>query len=139
MSPSERRAGKISRVTFNAALKPIFSAVEGSDSKTAFEVLSAYVQAWLSSLRDRSQEEKITNPTLFRAIMLLFPAVAEKVSDRYGDEFTADNFAEVLRPVVSRTKKSYVETPGGSPSELYDVFRKQLESGFSLSRKARRP
>lgn len=80
LSPAERKSGKISRVTFNAALKPIFSAFEESDSKRAFEVLSAYTEAWLSGLRDRGQEDQITNPTLFRAIMLLFPVVAEKVS-----------------------------------------------------------
>jgi DGQHR domain-containing protein len=137
LSPAERKGGKISRVTFNAALKPIFAAFEGSDSTRAFEVLSAYVQAWMSGLRDRDQEGKITNPTLFRAIMLLFPAVAEKVSDRYGEEFSADNFVEVLRPVISRTKKSQLETPGNSPSELYDTLRKQLESGFSLGRSRR--
>jgi DGQHR domain-containing protein len=138
LSPAERKAGKISRVTFNAALKPIFSALDGSDSARAFEVLSAYIQAWLSGLRDREQEEKITNPTLFRAIVLLFPAVAEKVSDRYGEEFTADNFVEVLRPVFSRIKKAQLESPGNSPSELYDSFRRQLESGFSLGRGRRK-
>lgn len=137
MSSAERKAGKISRVTFNAALKPIFAAFDGSPSDRAFEVLSSYVEAWLSGLRNRDQEEKITNPTLFRAVMLLFPAVAEKVSDRYGEEFSADNFVEVLRPVISRTKKAQLENPGNSPSELYDVFRKQLESGFSLSRSRR--
>lgn len=132
MSPAERKKDKISRVTFNAALKPIFAAVEGSEPQRAYEVLSAYIQAWLSGLRDRGQEEKITNPTLFRAVMLLFPVVAEKVSDRYGDEFSTDNFVEVLRPVISRTKKAQLEAPGNSPSELYDILRRQLESGFSL-------
>lgn len=75
----------------------------------------------LSGLRERDQEAKITNPTLFRALMLLFPVVAEKVSDRYGDEFTTDNFAEVLRPALARTKKGQTANPGNSPSVLYEA------------------
>ena len=134
MSSAERKKGKISRVTFNAALKPVFSTLEGSTSSYVYGVLSAYVQAWLSGLRLQKLQDKITNPTLFRAIMLLFPAVAEKVSDRYGESFTADNFVEVLRPVISRTKKSDLQSPGNSPTALFDVLRKQLESGFSLGR-----
>ena len=50
MSSAERKSGKISRVTFNAALKPIFSTFDGSPSKYVYDVLGAYVQAWLSGL-----------------------------------------------------------------------------------------
>lgn len=135
MSSAERKTGKISRVTFNAALKPIFNTFDGNPSKYVYDVLSAYVQAWLSGLRAQNLHDKITNPTLFRAIMLLFPVVAEKVSDRYGEKFTADNFVEVLRPVFSRTRTTALQAPGNSPSVLYDLLRRQLESGFSLGRR----
>jgi len=134
MSSAERKSGKISRVTFNAAMKPVFSALEGTNTAHAYEVLSAYIHAWLSGLRDREVEEKITNPTLFRAIMLLFPIVAEKAADRYGDALSSENFSEVLRPVLSRAKKSDLQSPGKSPSVLFDTLRKQLESGFSIGR-----
>ena len=135
MASAERKKGKISRVTFNAAMKPIFNTFDGSAPKYVYDVLSAYVQAWLSGLRAQNLEDKITNPTLFRAIMLLFPVVAEKVSDRYGDEFTADNFVEVLRPVFSRTRTAALQSPGNSPSIVFDQLRRQLESGFSLGRR----
>ncbi|MEQ1933568.1 MAG: DGQHR domain-containing protein [Fimbriimonadaceae bacterium] len=135
MSSAERKKGKISRVTFNAALKPIFSTFDGSASKYVYDVLSAYVQAWLSGLRSQGIGDRITNSTLFRALMLLFPVVAEKVSDRYGEEFTADNFVEVLRPVFSRTRTAALKSPGKSPGDLYDSLRGQLESGFSLGRR----
>ena len=135
MSSAERKKGKISRVTFNAAMKPIFNTFDGSTPKYVYEVIGAYVQAWLSGLRAQNLQDKITNPTLFRAIMLLFPVVAEKVSDRYGDEFTADNFVEVLRPVFSRTRTATLQSPGNSPSVVFDQLRRQLESGFSLGRR----
>jgi DGQHR domain-containing protein len=135
MSSTERKSGRISRVTFNAALRPIFGSLEGSDTQYVYDVVSAYLQAWLSGIRDRGLESKvITNPTLFRAIMLLFPAAAARVSDRYDTGFTTDNFAEVLRIVLSRTKKADLQNPGNKPSALNDTFRKHLESGFSIGR-----
>ena len=137
MSSAERRSGKISRVTFNAALKPIFSTFADSDADTAYKALSAYLQAWMSDLRVRKLEDTITNPVLLRALFLLFPAVAEKVADRYEDSYSADNFKEVLQPVFTRTKKSDLKSPGKSPSALYDTLRKQMESGFSIARPRR--
>lgn len=101
------------------------------------KALSAYLQAWMSELRVRKLEDKITNPVLLRALFLLFPAVAEKVADRYEDSYSADNFKEVLQPVFSRTKKGDLKSPGKSPSALYDTLRKQLESGFSIARTRR--
>jgi hypothetical protein len=135
LSSPQTNRGRISRVTFNAALRPIFGSLEGSDTQYVYDVVSAYLQAWLSGIRDRGLESKvITNPTLFRAIMLLFPAAAARVSDRYDTGFTTDNFAEVLRIVLSRTKKADLQNPGNKPSALNDTFRKHLESGFSIGR-----
>lgn len=135
-SSSERRTGKLSRVTFNAALKPIFSTFEDSDSERVYSVLGNYLHAWLSDFRSKEIEAMIVNPILFRALLLLFPAVAERVADRYGDNFSVDNFFEVLQPVFSRTKVSSLRAPGKSPIEFFDTLRKQLESGFSLRRGA---
>lgn len=133
MSSAAKKRGTISRVTFNAALKPIFQTFEDSDSHFVYDVLSNYIYAWLSSLRTLKVDSKITNPTLFRALMLLFPAVAEKVSDRYGEKFTSDHFSEVLKPIVTRVKKADLQTPGNNPTALFNLLRKLLEKGFSLS------
>jgi DGQHR domain-containing protein len=138
MSSSERKKSKLSRVTFNAALKPIFSTFEDSDLESVYSVLGNYLHAWLTDFRSKEIEEMIVNPILFRAILLLFPAVAERVADRYGENYSADNFFEVLQPVFSRTKVSNLKAPGKSPIELFDTLRKQLDSGFSLRRGGRR-
>jgi DGQHR domain-containing protein len=134
LSPSERRRGKISRVTFNVALKAVWYAFQGSDAAEVYKVLNAYLQVWMRGLREREAEDNITNPTLFRAIMLLFPAVGERVADRNDGEYTSENFNDVLRPFFSRVKKSELQRPGASPIALYDEFRKHLQSSFSIGR-----
>lgn len=133
MSPSSRSKGKISRVTFNTALQAVSQVLKGADAETVYSVLSAYLHAWGPLLRTHGEYSKlITNSTLFRAIVLLFPHVAERVSDRHGSNFSAENFAEVLRPAFSRLKAQTIKQPGSSPTALCETFKKALQSGFSL-------
>jgi DGQHR domain-containing protein len=134
MSPSEKRQGKISRVTFNAALRPIFGTFGTSDAQYVYEVLAAYIHAWLAGLRKKDADHMISNPILFRSVILLFPSAASRVSDRHGDNYTTEGFAEVLRPLFARLKKSEVLKPGASTSALHETFRKLLEAGFSIGR-----
>jgi DGQHR domain-containing protein len=133
MSPSEKREGKISRVTFNAALRAIFSAVGDSDAQKAYEVLRNYLHAWHGGLRARGFSDDITNPTLFRAIMLLFPFAAGRVYDRYQGNYTVENFEEVLSPLVSKLRKADIHKTGATHLGIFGTLRKRLESGFSIA------
>lgn len=132
MSPFERRKGKISRVTFNNAIKPIFESFAGANPDYVYEVLSAYVQCCVGGLRDNGADAIITNPTMFKALMLLFPTVAERVADRHSNEFTSANFDEILRPMFQRVRRTELVNPGKSATSLLDVFRKGLRSGFTI-------
>lgn len=134
MSPAERRQGKLSRVTFNAALRPIFGTLGNNEAEYVYDVLAAYIHAWLAGLRKKEAAHMITNPTLFRSVMLLFPSVASRVSDRHGEVYTADGFSDVLRPLFGRVKKSELLNPGASTSQLHETFRKLLEAGFAIGR-----
>lgn len=134
LSPSERKKKRISRVTFNAALKPIWRTFSDSEATEVYGVLSAYLNAWTPGLQAYGAWDNITNPTLFRAIMLLFPTVAERCADRHGSDFTANNFSEILRPFFARLRKIDVQKPGTSHVALHDIFRRALQSGFSISR-----
>lgn len=133
MSPAERKRGKISRVTFNAALRPIWPSLSESDPDYAYSVLSAYIHACLAALRARRAADKITNPTLFRALAMLFPQIAERVSDRHGRKFTSENFSEIVTPFMRRVKSAHLNRPGTSYVVLYESLLKALRSGFSIA------
>jgi len=132
MSPFERKKGKISRVTFNNAMKAIFESFSGATPDHVYDVLSAYLQCCVSGLRENDAATMITNPTMFKALMLLFPTVAERVADRHASEFTAGNFDEIMRPMFSRVRRADFSNPGKSANTLYDTFRKGLRSGFTI-------
>jgi len=132
MSPASRQRGKISRVTFNAALNNILGVIGNNTADYAYNALSAYLWSWMPVLRENDAMENLTNSTLFRGIILLFPVAAERVNARHGDEYVADNFAEALRPLFSRIRKNLLKNPGSSPTALLEDFKKLLQSGFSL-------
>jgi DGQHR domain-containing protein len=132
MSPSARRKGKISRVTFNAALKAIGDAFTDSDAEDVYRALSSYMHSCLAGLRLHNAEANITNPTLFRALVLLFPIIAERVADRHGSDFSVAHFDEIVGPFFQRVKKAELQKPGQSHQRLHESFRKTLRTGFTL-------
>jgi DGQHR domain-containing protein len=136
MSPIERKKGKISRVTFNNAMKSVLDSFSDSDADQVYEVLSAYLQACKSGLRKYDLEDNLTSPTLFRSLILLFPTVAERVADRYANQYTVANFERVVGPMFERLKKSELRKPGSSIADLHEIFERAFRSGFTIGRGA---
>ncbi len=134
-SPAERKAGKLSRVTFNTALKQAMPSFQGEGADFVYDVINAYLHACMSGLRRHDASGNITNPTLFKALMLLFPVVAERVADRFQNEFNSKNFASVLDLMFVKIRKVELAKPGNSPSALFDSMRKAMTSGFTISSK----
>jgi DGQHR domain-containing protein len=95
LSPYERRKGKISRVTFYAALKPLLRVFVGSESAQIYDAISAYLRAFIDGCNSRKAQGVITIPTVFRGAMLLFPEVGQRVKDRFDGQYSARNFSAV--------------------------------------------
>jgi DGQHR domain-containing protein len=132
MTPSEKAENKLSRVTFNAAFRAVFFSFGNSDAQRIYDVLRNYLQVWVTVLRTSAGSAKmITNPTLFRAIMAVFPFVAGRVSDRFGQQFSVQNFEEILRP-LQKLRKQDLQRQGATHINLSDGFRKKLEAGFTI-------
>ena len=136
LSPSERQKGRLSRVTFNAALRAVWHAFSDSDALSVYEVFSAYIHAFVAGLREHGAAQNITNPTLFRAAALAFPDVAQRVSDRFDGEYTTGSFEKVLVPLFRNIRKSQLTKPGASYISLNEDFRRAMSAGFSLGRTA---
>jgi DGQHR domain-containing protein len=68
MSPSTRSRGKLSRVTFNTALRPIWNTFAGNPADFVYQALSSYLRVWLPDLKKNDAEKNISNPTLSHAV-----------------------------------------------------------------------
>ncbi len=132
LSPSAKAAGKISRVTFNAAVKPLVPIFSEANPESAYAALSAYLQAFLSCASEVKLDPHLANPTVFRAVVALFPEVAQRVKDRYGATYSVAHFHEGLEPILPRMKQSQFSSPGNSPRVLLDDLAKVLKRTFTL-------
>ena len=132
LSPAERKKGLISRVTFNAALKPLVPNIEASGSEEIYSALGAYLGAFIKGADRLKAKNVITKPPVFRAAMLLFTEVAQRVKDRFGKFYTVDNFYEVMRPMFTEINPGNLRRPGNSHKELYAVLSKALKTSFKL-------
>jgi DGQHR domain-containing protein len=132
MSPHKQSSAKISRVTFNAGVKPLLEIFSGSEIDEIFDALNAYFSAFIACTRQLEAPDVITKSTVFRAAMLLFKDAAQRVQDRYGKEYTAEHFSEVLEPMFGRIRVNALKVPGNSPKDLYDDFTKALKVNFTL-------
>ena len=56
MSPANKSNTKLSRVTFNAALTPIFSIFQEKESEEIYAIIRDYIQAFVACLRGMNAE-----------------------------------------------------------------------------------
>ncbi|QOY88536.1 DGQHR domain-containing protein [Paludibaculum fermentans] len=132
MSPANKAAGKLTRVTFNAALRPLMGNFGNANNAEIYSATAAYLTAFIDGLAALKAPESITSPVVFRAVLQLFPEVAQKVKDRKGAVYTPDNFAEVMGALFDRLKKASFSKPGLSYRALYETMSETLRKKFSL-------
>lgn len=132
LSPAKQESGRISRVTFNGAIKPLLQSLGSLTAAESHNAISAYLSAVADGFSRHKAMSSLTRPTAFKAIMRLFPDVAVRVKDRYGSDYTKDNFADVLAPAFNRTVSSKLVNPGNSVQALYEHLKRCLEAGFQL-------
>ena len=132
MSAHERTSNKISRVTFNAALKQMLGAFGSADAHDIYAALRSYITAFDAGTKEKKIPDAITKPTVFRAVMMLFPQVAQRVQDKYGKAYSAENFAEVLQPMFDQIKPSLLSNPSKSHRDVHAELSKGLKTSFTL-------
>lgn len=132
LSPAAKTAGKLSRVTFNSAVKPVLSSFSSSSASLVYPAVRSYLSAFYKGLIAAGARESIVSPTVFRAIFEVFPEVAQRVIDRHGSSFKEEAFDEVLAGLFERTKLAKFTNPPRSHKELGTDLSRALKSGFLI-------
>ena len=131
LTPAAKVPNKISRVTFNAAVKPITTIFGDREAPEVYHILNSYLKAIEIGFRKKEIESKIVNPYVFRALILIFPDAARKVKDRYKD-YTVDNFYHSLTYFFDNLSVSKVKKKLTGHKELGDHFLECLKKDFTL-------
>jgi DGQHR domain-containing protein len=132
MSSHERTDKKISRVTFNAGLKQLLVVFATAEAEGIYRALSSYITAFIGAASQINAKDVITKPTVFRAAMMLFPEVAQRVKDRYGKAYTVEHFSEILEPIFEEIRPSILTNPSNSYRDLHSELSKGLKTSFTL-------
>ena len=133
LSPTKSAKGKISRKTFNMALNSIYSVLESKTANEIYMILNNYLFSFSHLiLSEASSEDYITNATVFRATVSFMQPVAMRVKDKFGPEYTIDNFERVIEEFKTRIKLNRIKSAGNSYQNLLKHFNDALEGGFSL-------
>jgi DGQHR domain-containing protein len=132
LSPASRTSGKLSRVTFYAGVKPLVTAFQDRETDAIYEALRAYLSAIIAGASLQAMAPNLTNPTIFRSLMMLFSEVAQRVKDRFGASYTEEHFFEVLEPMFGRLKSSAFKAPGNSLKDFHQALSRALKEDFTL-------
>lgn len=131
-SASTRAQKKITRVTFNGSFKPLMGLFRGKDADEIYAILNAYFLAFHAGLSDLDCEDTLLSSIVFRGVSGFFPTVAAKLKDRYGADYTVDNFYNVMESMFPKIKPVKFKKPGSSYRSLIEHLDANLKSEFSL-------
>lgn len=131
MSPSTRKSNRISRVTFNLAIKPALAVFNSPTPSHVFQITNAYLSAFKEILEDAEIDAPITAPTIFRAMLALFPEVARISAAQHGKNFSKQKFIAILTP-IGDVKKIRFDKAASSLKSLSDLFDSLIKKDFSI-------
>jgi DNA sulfur modification protein DndB len=131
MSPAATKAGMVSRVTFNSALKkPMDTGPLGqtdSEEDRARLVIN-YLTAVRRILRQSgAQRNDLTKATILQAFFEIFDEVVEQTLGRDG-ALRPDNLTSTLEPLIALEFDEYVGSNRPSKAKLVGDMRAQLTS-----------
>lgn len=132
LAPHESEKNKITRVTFNSSVKPLLELFAGRERDDIFKILNAYLHAFNLVLAQKFSDPVLSKPVIFRAVMGLFPSVAQRVSDKYSGEYAPSNFHEIISPIFVNMPSAKISKPGTSWVALRDYLEKRLRSKLTL-------
>ena len=132
MAPFETEKNKITRVTFNSALKPLLELFPEKEPHEIFKILNNYLISTSAALQKKSATTLLSKPVVFRAVVGLFPSVAQRASDRYSGDYSSGNFAEIINPIFQKIPSRRLENPGTSWTQLRDYLEKRMRSKLTL-------
>jgi DGQHR domain-containing protein len=132
LAASETTKGKITRVTFNLAVKPLLPLFSARSAEEIYDILNAYLSAVTSEITKKTTQPSIAKPVVFRAFMSTFRIFAQRVSDRYGQVYTPANFQEFVAPIFAGMPKAKLDNPGSSWTVLRDYIEGRIAAKLSL-------
>ncbi len=126
LSPHRKQVGRISRVTFLAALRHIIDRFGERNEAHVYSILAPY----LSAMHRRCSQAGVefTKPTIFRGILLAFPKLMDRLYAKYGPKLTQVQWLSELEGI----QRLRVSALSGSAIANSEVFLEATRPKFKL-------
>lgn len=131
-SSAARAKKKITRVTFNSSINPLLGLFREKDAEEIYSILNSYFSAFKSGFEEIGCEDTLLGSVVFRAVSSFFLVAASKLKDRYGADYTVDNFYSAMEGMFSRIKPARFNNPGTSYRAIADYLESNIKSEFTL-------
>jgi DGQHR domain-containing protein len=138
LSPRQSKAGKISRVTFNNSVKPIFEEGFYKDEiiDTAFKGIKNYLAAIERIFnKSGSTRAKLNNSVFFKAIFNIFNDVIDKTLQKHGN-LKIESFEEILEPLSAVDYDTYIGTNKATIQKVTQDMKSRLKEYEIFSEKS---
>lgn len=133
LSPAAKSKSKISRVTFNSSISPVAQFFGDRDTDELYAILNCYLKAFIYGFfKANDLEDQICNSIVFRALFSVFPEVASKVKDRFGSDYSVDNYDAVMSDMFNKISLQKIKKPGNSYKTLANHLSNSMNSSFTL-------
>jgi DGQHR domain-containing protein len=126
MSPRARKKNLISRVTFNSAVKPLLPLFKEATPLQIFEILSAYYSSVLRQIKVQDLKIDITSPIAFRGITGAFPDIAQRVNDKFGKDYTVENFDDINKEIYDKLRIASLRAASSSVKAYTSVIQNAM-------------
>lgn len=131
-SAASRQRNLISRVTFNLAFKGVLQVFSTPNARHIYQVTNSYIAAFSDVLEKLELKDKLTSPTVFRAMMDIFPEVARIYAAQHGKSFSKAKFAALLLPISEQTTTAKFERSMKVVKDLSSMFSRSIKKDFSI-------
>ena len=131
-APIENEKNKITRVTFNSAVKPLLEVFSDKEPDEIYKILNNYLMSTAQALSKKTTVPLLGKPVVFRAFIGLFPTVAQRVADRYSGDYSSGSFAEIINPIFVNIPMKKLESPGTSWVQLRTYLENRMRSKLVL-------
>lgn len=133
LSPASKSKGKLTRSTFNTAVKPLVKIFGGKSESEVYQILNNYFLSFDEAILLRhDMHDQLFNTTFFKVICGFFPIAAAKVKDRFGAIYDADNFYHFLDKAGLAIKTSKLKVSGTAYKPLVKTLEECLKEDFQL-------
>ena len=126
LSAFEKSSEKISRVTFNAALKTISAFIGEASSEKIYSELNPFYAGVISAFAKLDREIDFCHPMTFRAITSAFPDIREKTSFSHS-ELTPRSYSKYLQEILSGKKLAPLKTRQKSPAPIQNLLKDAMK------------